>query len=412
MISTLRQRNFMLLWSGSLISLIGDWLLRIGLPIYIYMLTGSALQTGIMFIVGNIPMLFSSFAGVLIDRWDRRRIMIICSLLQAVGLLPLLIVHNTSSVWIIYVVQFFEASLSQVTLPAESALIPLLVGEQFLIPANSLRSVSQSASRLIGAALGGLLIGLLGLGGIALIDAASFFLVGLMLILIRMPEVTHPASSQEVTTYWRGLFQEWSEGMQGIFRRRSLKVIFFVIALQSIGEGVFGVLLVVFVEHVLGYGATVYGFLIAIQAVGSLVGGFAIGSLGKRFVPARLLGVSLTIFGFIDLVIINIPHLIPGLFIIGLLFALVGIPGTGIVVGANSLLQNLVEDKFRGRIFGTFLAIEGLASLIGMALASLFGDRLGAPLMLNIQGAVYVFAGLIVLWNVVHLSTKSASSHD
>jgi MFS family permease len=412
MISTLRQRNFMLLWSGSLISLIGDWLLRIGLPIYIYTLTGSALQTGIMFIVGSIPLLFSSFAGVLIDRWDRRRIMIICSLLQAVGLLPLLIVHNTSSVWLIYIVQFFEASLSQVTLPAESALIPLLVGEQFLIPANALRSVSQSASRLIGAALGGLLIGLLGLGGIALIDAASFLLVGLMLTLIRMPEITHPAPSQEVTTYWGGLFQEWSEGIQGIFQRRSLKVIFFVIALQSIGEGVFGVLLVVFVEHVLGYGAAVYGFLIAIQAIGSLVGGFIIGSLGKRFVPAGLLGISLTIFGFIDLVIINIPHLIPGLFIIGLLFALVGIPGTGIVVGANSLLQNLVEDKLRGRIFGTFLAIEGLASLVGMALASLFGDRLGAPLMLNIQGAVYVLSGLIVLWNIVHLSTKSSSSHD
>lgn len=129
MLAILRQRNFALLWFGSLVSLTGDWLLRIGLPVYIYVLTGSALQTGIMFIAGNIPMLFSSFAGVLVDRWDRRRTMIICSLLQAVGLLALLFAQNQSSLWIIYAVQFFEACISQITLPAESALIPLLVSK-------------------------------------------------------------------------------------------------------------------------------------------------------------------------------------------------------------------------------------------------------------------------------------------
>ena len=147
-----------------------------------------------------------------------------------------------------------------------------------------------------------------------------------------------------------------------------------------------------------GYGATVYGFLSAIQAIGSLFGGILIGNLGHRYQPARLLGVCLLIFGFIDLVIIDIPFFIPGLFIIALLFALVGIPGTGIVVGANSLLQTLVEDKLRGRVFGAFLAIDGLASLVGMGLASLFGDRLGVTFMLNTQGIVYILAGILILW--------------
>ncbi|GCE27618.1 MFS transporter [Dictyobacter alpinus] len=407
MLATLRQRNFTLLWLGSLISLTGDWLLRIGLPIYIYILTGSALQTGIMFIAGNIPMLFSSFAGVLVDRWDRRRTMIVCTLLQAVGLLPLLLVHNQNSLWIIYTVQFLEACLSLVTLPAESALIPLLVSEDLLIPANALRSVSQNASRLLGAAAGGLLVGILGLGGIALVDSLSFLFVGLMLVLIRMaalPQAEH-APPSTIPLYWKSLFQEWREGIQLIFQQRALKVIVLVIALQSIGEGVFGVLIVVFVEHVLGYGASVYGFLSSIQAIGSLAGGVLIGNLGNRFAPAKLLGICLALFGLIDLIIIDIPFVLPGLFIIGLLFALVGIPGTGIVVGANSLLQTLVENKIRGRVFGAFLAIEGLASLAGMGLASLFGDRLGATLMLNIQGSVYILAGLLVLVNLAFLST-------
>lgn len=409
MLSTLRQRNFTLLWLGSLISLSGDWLLRIGLPVYIYILTGSALQTGIMFIAGNIPMLFSSFAGVLVDRWDRRRTMIVCTFLQAGGLLPLLLVHNQSMLWIIYSVQFFEACLAQITLPAESALIPLLVSEETLVSANALRSVSQSSSRLLGAAAGGLLVSLLGLGGIAVIDTGSFLFACLMLICIRIPASPSPSSEQHpphIHTYWKSLFEEWSEGIQLIFQQRSLKVIFWVIALQSIGEGVFGVLIVVFVEHVLGYGASVYGFLSSIQAIGSLAGGFLIGQWGNRFTPARLLGICLAIFGLIDLIIIDIPFVIPGLFLIGLLFALVGIPGTGIVVGANSLLQTLVKNKVRGRIFGAFLAVEGLASLIGMGLASLLGDRLGATLMLNIQGGVYLLAGLLVLANLACLSTS------
>lgn len=406
MLAILRQRNFALLWFGSLVSLTGDWLLRIGLPVYIYVLTGSALQTGIMFIAGNIPMLFSSFAGVLVDRWDRRRTMIICSLLQAVGLLALLFAQNQSSLWIIYAVQFFEACISQITLPAESALIPLLVSKPHLIQANALRSVSQNASRLIGAALGGILIGVLSLAGIAIIDSLSFFCVCIMLTLLHMPKTLstpQPISTQGLTTTWKSLFQEWSEGIQVILQHRSLKVIFLVIALQAIGEGIFGVLIIVFVERVLGYGATVYGFLSAIQAIGSLFGGILIGNLGHRYQPARLLGVCLLIFGFIDLVIIDIPFFIPGLFIIALLFALVGIPGTGIVVGANSLLQTLVEDKLRGRVFGAFLAIDGLASLVGMGLASLFGDRLGVTFMLNTQGIVYILAGILILWALWNL---------
>src|SRR5690242_16273454 len=93
--ATLRQRNFALLWSGQLISLIGDWLLFVALPFYIYTLTGSTLATGIMFIVQTLPRIFlSSFAGVFVDRWSRKYTMLITNLIQAVVLLPLLLVHS------------------------------------------------------------------------------------------------------------------------------------------------------------------------------------------------------------------------------------------------------------------------------------------------------------------------------
>jgi MFS family permease len=397
-LAILRQRNFALLWFGGLISLMGDWLLRIGLPVYVYTLTGSALATSIMLITGFVPdVLLGSVAGVFVDRWDRRKTMLISNLLLAFGLLPLLAVHSKDTLWLVYIIQFFEGCVSQFVLPAESALIPHLVSEEQLVSANALKSIGQNISRLVGSALGGLLIGDLGLSSVVLLDAVTFLFVCGMLGLMRLPVVKVEHTSVHVVNDEKNLLREWLEGLQLIFRVRPLTILFLMFAVQSIGEGVFSVLLVVFVEKVLGYGAAVYGSLGSMQAVGSLLGGAIIGLLGKRYAPARLVGLCICLFGIIDLLIINVPLFIPNLLIIWALFILVGIPGIGAMVGVYSLFQSLVADELRGRVFGAFITIEALMVLIGMSLAGLLGDRLGASLMLNIQGSVYTLSGLLGL---------------
>src|ERR1051326_8738762 len=182
MIAALRQRNFALLWLGGLSSNTGDWLLVIGLPVYVYLLTGSALATSITLIVAFVPnLLLGSVAGVFVDRWDRRRTMLLANLLLAAGLLPLLLIHDTRTLWILYPVLFFEAAVDQFVQPAESALIPHLVSEEHLVTANSLNSVSSSVSRLAGAALGGILLATFGLHITALLDLISFLFVAAML---------------------------------------------------------------------------------------------------------------------------------------------------------------------------------------------------------------------------------------
>ncbi len=412
MIATLRQRNFALIWLGGLISQTGDWLLGIGLTVYVYFLTGSALATSITLIAQFVPyLLLGSLAGVFVDRWDRRWTMIICNLLLAFGLLPLLIVHDKGSLWIVYLVQFFESCASQFVSPAERALLPNLVSEEQLVPANALISISTNTARLAGAALGGLLIGLLGLSGVVLLDAVSFLFVSAMIWLISIPTKQHvpqaiPGTGIAIslTASWKRLGDEWLEGLQLIFRQRVLIVLFLMTIAQNLGEGVFSVLLIVFVKKVLENGAVAYGSLLSIQAVGSLLGGVIIGRIGNRITPSRLLGVCTVLFGFIDLLIIDIPIFIPSLLIVMILFALVGIPGTGAIVGFNSLLQITVDDKLRGRIFGTFLAVGGMLVLLGMILAGALGDRLGPILMLNIQGSVYALSGvlaLLALWKTV-----------
>lgn len=265
MFTTLRQRNFALLWLGGLISQTGDWLLFIGLPVYVYLLTGSALATSIMGMVSLVPgLLLGSVAGVFVDRWDRRLTMLIANLLLAAGLLPMLLVHDKGSLWIMYLVLFFEAIVSRFVIPAESALIPQLVSAERLVSANSLKSVSENVSRLAGAALGGILLGLFGLHSTLLLDLISFLFVAAMLWFIKMPTQTQvkseptptlvPEQASSLLATWKQLGREWLQGLQLISSQPPLLVLFVMFAVMNLGEGVFGVLLILFVKQVLNWG--------------------------------------------------------------------------------------------------------------------------------------------------------------
>jgi MFS family permease len=130
MMATLRERNFALLWWGGLISLAGDWLLRTALPFYVYDLTGSALATSVMFMVGTVPgLLLGPVAGVFVDRWDRRRTLVVANLLLALTLTPLLLVRSADWLWLVYAVALVQSALVRFVVPAENALLPLLVAE-------------------------------------------------------------------------------------------------------------------------------------------------------------------------------------------------------------------------------------------------------------------------------------------
>src|SRR5438874_3614647 len=142
MLATLRQRNFALLWSGGLISLIGDWVLMIGLPIYVYLLTRSVLALSIALLASSLPnIMLGSIAGVFVDRWDRKQTMVITNLLMGLVLLPLLLVRAADRVWIVYLVAFVGTSIEQFFTPAQNAQLPRLIDESHLVQANSPQSI-------------------------------------------------------------------------------------------------------------------------------------------------------------------------------------------------------------------------------------------------------------------------------
>jgi MFS family permease len=410
MIAALRHGAFARLWLAGLISRAGDWVLAVGLPIYVFLLTHSVVALSFAVLSATVPgILLGTVAGVFVDRWDRKRTLVVANVLLALGLLPLLLVRTPDLVWIIYVVSVVEACLEQFTMPAQNALLPALVGEEHLVPANALNGLSSNLARLLGPAIGGLVAATFGLNGIVLADAASFLLAALLVagIAVRAkaaPEISPAAEVKAAVGLWR----DWVDGLRVIAADRTLMVLLAMFAITSLGEGVFGVLYPVFVYRVLHGGAFEIGQLMSAQAVGGLLGGVLVGWLGQRTISRWAISLSTVSFGLIDLAIFNLPVLLSTAFaLLGVplpfpvlwfaigLFVAVGIPGIAFMTGMQSLLQATSPGAYLGRVFGALGMTMGLFQLIGVVTAGAVTDRLGVVTVLNIQGMGYVLAGLL-----------------
>jgi MFS family permease len=399
MLNTLRQRNFALLWMGGLISVIGDWILATGLPIYVLLLTHSVLATSGILIAGRLPsLLFGAVAGVFVDRWDRKQIMLVCNILFALWLVPLLFVTSADRLWIVYVVSFVASAIEQFFVPAQNALLPTLVSQDQLVAANSLNSLSSNLARLVGPALGGLIAGVFGLPGMVWGDAASFLMACALLAFIHAkPTSAERAEARASGSAWSAFWQEWRDGLRLVRRERTLAVLFSFQAITNLGEGVFGILFIVFVNRVLHGGASQVGLLMSAQGIGALIGSVLVGWLGSRLLAPRWIGCCTVAFGLIDLAIFNSPAFFPVFLLTFALFVLVGIPGVAGFTGVAALQQTATPDAYRGRVSSTFFTTGAVLALLGTTIAGTLGDHLGVVLVLNIQGCVYVLAGVLLL---------------
>jgi MFS family permease len=395
MFALLRQRGFALLWTGGLISAVGDWVLFVALPFYVYQRTGSTLATGATFMAQILPpLLLGSVAGVFVDRWDRRRTMIIADLARALLLLLLLTVHTRADLPRVYIVAFLLAAITQFFGPAKGALIPRLVGTAHLVRANALNALGDNIPRLVGPALGGVLFAGLGLPGVVLTDSASFLFSGVLILFIRVPpaETAEAGAVRAPQTHaaWMAFWHEWRDGLRLVGMNRVLRTLFTVEGLAVVGQGILDVLFLPYVKRVLHGDALLFGWLLSLQAIGGLLGGMIAGRISVQLSPTRLFGLSMGLVGATIVIAANVP-ILP---LIVPLVALVGIPVVGWLVGAQTVLQDSVADRYRGRMLGTYGTTSALTQLGGMGLAGVLGDRLGIVPMLNISGGLHIVGGV------------------
>ncbi len=375
--------------------MIGDWALQVALPFYVYQQTSSTLATGLTFIMQRLAqLLFGLFAGVFVDRWDRKRLLIITNVLQAVLLPFMLLAHSANGFWIIYLVLFLEVLLSQLVYPAFQAVLPNTIVADDLVTANSALSVSNNVSRLIGPPLGGLLITLLGLNAIVFVDAASFLFAAFTSLFLSLPVMPIPKSTvqqEHVLATWFKFWREWLDGLHLIARERWMLALFVLVGLGNLSDGILSIMLVPFVYTILHGDAQIFSWMLIAGAIGGLLGGMLLPRLRLLTMPSRLVWLGGTMTGTLMILMISFPS-------IPLALALSGLSGIGAVafgVGTSTLLQGGAPDQYRGRIFSSYSTTLALMSLAGMSFTSALGNQIGIIPMLYLSAAITLLSGLL-----------------
>jgi Na+/melibiose symporter-like transporter len=410
--TALRHRGLRLLLGAGLISLTGDWILRVGLTYYIYVLTGSTLASALMLLASFVPQIvLSSLAGVFVDRWDSKRTMVISNLLLAAGLLPLLAVHSASEVWLVYAVTVWESCLAQFFTPAQQSVLPALTEDEHLVTANALNGQTSDVSRLVGSAVGGVVAAVGGISALALTDIVSFLLAAVLIARIATPHRERvTAGAAALGARLATLRAEWAEGLRVSTHQRVLQVILLFLAVTCVGEGIMGTLFAPFVRSVLHGSGQDYGFVVAAQAVGGIAGGLIAAAMGNRVRASQLFGWGAVAFGAIDLAMFLYPLAWVAVWPAVVCMVVVGLPGALTLAGAMTLLQRATSDGNRGRVFGAFGAVEGVAVVAGTIAAGLLGQATGIIPVLAAQGAGYVLAGFAVLAALRGRACEAAAS--
>lgn len=396
MLTLFRQRNFARLWFGGLISLMGDRVLMIALPFFVYQETGSTIASAVMVAAELLPrLLFGSIAGVYVDRWNRRNVMVMTSIAQGLVILPLFLVESGTSMWIVYLISFLQTTLAMFFGPAENALLPLLVREEELLPANSLNAMNNNLARLIGPPIGGALLAMWGLPGVVLFDSITFVAAGLLILTIRHSETKVESQVSDSEAAGRSRFwKEWLEGIDVVRKNRVVFILFLSVVLLNFGGIMIDPLSVPYILDVVGAGVNVFGWMMTVQAVGGILGGLLAARVNRRISTVSMYGWSEVILGLVLLARYNIPDL-PVLFVTTLI---TGFPAALGMAALETLFQQKVPNSHLGRISGALNTTVGLTSLFGvLGISGILGELLGVVPVLNIAAGITLLTGWIVL---------------
>jgi MFS family permease len=354
------NRDLGLLFGGQVVSALGDWAYITALVIFVYQLTGSATLSASLTFVRLLPYaLFLPLGGVLADRFERKKLMIVADLGRAVCMVGLLAVHSAQTVWIAFPLVFLSTCLFSLFRPALSASIPDVAGsDENLVHANTLMGQVDGLAIVLGPSLAGILL-LVGHPQIALLVNAETYLVSAAtLIFLRLPMCKRQVREPE-----SGWIAETTLGFRTIFGGRNEKLA--AITLTSAGlcafNGAFWTLTVVLADRTWQLGSQGAGFLSASFGGGALIGGLFVAAIASRCEMARSYVIAM--FGSIALIALF------GLSPAGLLpFAVAIVFGAFDMfnqVTSDTMIQTMVPSEVLGRVFGAFVAVITAAMLIG-----------------------------------------------
>jgi len=391
-----RNRSFALLWVGQLVSLFGERLHQVALAFIVFQATGSAVEVGLTFAATAVPnILLGPLAGALVDRWDRRWTMIGCDLVRA-GLVVAVPFVLLVDVRLVYVTAFLIATVTLLFRPAKTAVIPQIVQERDLVTANSASSVADGAADLVGLPLAGILIVTLGSLELAfMIDAATYVVSAVLLLGVTVPR--DPTIGATSPIGFGALWREMREGWRFLTHQAELftNTILSTVAQLAVGAEI--VATVPYAERVLQTGnwdpMEVYAWMLGAIALGSVVGGILVGSIGDRLPKGPMviagfigMGLSLAAAGLVT-------HPLAA---IGIFFV-VGLTNMLFIIPTITLFQQRTPGRLMGRVVSSRQALVFGGIAASMAVSGILADAIGAGTVLVLFGGICAGAGVIGL---------------
>jgi MFS family permease len=392
------NRNFRTLWYGQIVSELGDWLNTVALLNLMLELTGKARVIGWFFIIIHLPAFFvGPVAGVLADRFDRKKLMIAMDLVRAVLVLGYFAVRSADQIWILYIIAALEVSLATVFEPARNAIIPDICRIRELLSANALGSITWSTVLAVGAAAGGLITAKFGRHACYLVDSVSFLGSALLIARIRTPK--RVAEGQESTRSFAAGFRDMFRGFG--YLRASPRVLALVLVKTgwALGAGVL-ILISVFGEMIFpvgGSGAAGIGVLYTARGIGAALGPI----IARRFVKetSRAMRNAITA-GFLTS---SIAYMVfgnaPILPLAALALSIAHMGSSTNWVFSTVLLQMEVPAEYRGRVFATEFALMTLGIAVSSYVAGYWLDvaAFSPRLVATLLGAYFAIPALLWL---------------
>jgi MFS family permease len=384
----------MLVWWAGFISVLGNYMLFIALPVYIFDKTASTLFTAFSVMGGGLAsIVVGQVAGVFVDRWQYKRILIIANVILVFITLTFLLTLYLPW-WVVIPIAFLQSSVGQFLGPTENALLPTLVDKEQLAAANSLNALNNNLARLAGPALGGLLVSAFGFTTVVMVDAATYLVAVILLLFVNAPKVIKD-KAPTLNPYKR-VFVEWLEGLKTVRQNKFLTLSFVVVALTGLGEGTISSLMAPYVKVMLGGGGAQLGYIMSAQAIGGIAAGLLLVNIVGRIQPLRLLGWSAIFAGLLDGLLFTYPLFYPELWPGLIIIAMAGFPFAAFSTAQMTILQQESTPQTRGRVSSSYFALFAFTQLLGMLGSGLLGDSVGV-VIINTQTAVYILAGVVVL---------------
>jgi len=389
MLTVLKNRDFLALWLSQLVSKVGD---NFAVVAALVLINELAEKTGLAVVViaaaMTIPQLFALASGVLVDRLNRKTVMIVSDLLRAGVVLLALLVQHSGHLYILYLVAFAVMGLGAIYIPARNASIPNMMPEEHLLTANALIQATELVSLIAGASLATLVISLTSTSTAFVVDSITFVLSALFLLAAHIPRGKPAAVLVVPRSEFHAFWASFVDGLRYIASNKHLLQLMAITTMATLGLSATVLMAAAFFKQLLGISAEYLGLLQATEGLGMALGAILISVYASWARSRQIVSVAMIILGLGILIFALAP--VFWLVLVGAL--VVGLCVVSARTTLAAMTQALVPDSQRGRVESAMVTVIGIGTMGALIMAGILGDVVGPK-------SVFIFTGIIVLFS-------------